>query len=95
MSAIGLNGAPVGKRRPCRPSYTRDVTALIESEIPVQAACDTCNSFGPVDLEALSARRGPDFDLWNRKSRCRFTPGCGGIVRFSFLGRGWRENMRD
>jgi hypothetical protein len=50
----------------------------------VRVSCDSCRQGRDVDLDAIIARKGPDFSLVNRRSRCRFTPGCRGSNRFFF-----------
>jgi hypothetical protein len=57
--------------------------------------CDKCDGYREVDLVQLAGAMGPDYDLWNRRTRCRITDGCTGWNRFYFHGRGRYETMRD
>ena len=85
----------MGKRTSIRPSYTQTIGLLLDFNIPVRAMCDTCPGFRDVDLAALAAIKGEDYDLWGRRTRCRITEGCKGMNRFYFYGRGRYETMRD
>jgi hypothetical protein len=86
----------MGKNRPRRPTWTANLAALIAENIPVRATCrNGCGKFKQVDLKALAAKVGPEFDLWDRHPRCTITEGCQGRITFTFYGRGWYENMRD
>lgn len=85
----------MGKRTPSRPTYTANLVALIAEDVTVKAMCERCNASRIVDLAALVAVKGADYDLWCRRTRCRITEGCGGWCRFYFNGRGRFEPMRD
>jgi len=84
----------MGKRTSLRPFYTRDIASLIAADVHVRALCDTCDGFRSVDLVALAAIKGADYDLWGKRTRCRLTTGCQGWNRFYFNGRGRFEPMR-
>lgn len=49
--------------------------------IQVKAFCTRCKLDHLIDLAALIEKKGPDFILWNRRSRCK-QPGCDGWNRF-------------
>lgn len=85
----------MGKRTPLRPSWTANLGALIGEGIEVRAHCDRCEKWKDVDLHDLAASMGPDYDLWNRRTRCRFTPGCEGWNKFLHSGRGPLQPMWD
>ncbi|MCB2048584.1 MAG: hypothetical protein KDE32_10195 [Novosphingobium sp.] len=103
MSAFGPERKPsrsdgaaeVGKRTPLRPGFTHSLAGLIDRQVPVRAMCDTCARFRDIDLDALAQVKGMDYDLWNKRTRCRIEPGCKGWNRFYFSGRGRFEPMRD
>ena len=78
-----------------RPSWTRNIGEMIDAGIACQAFCDRCGKFRAIDLSALAMRLGRDFDLWNRRTRCRLTPGCTGFNRFQHGGRGVMRHMWD
>lgn len=67
----------------------RTLATMIEHGFTSHARCPTCEQTQDVDLLALMAKMGPDYSLWNRRSRCRFTPGCAGWISFK-VGPGWR-----
>lgn len=85
----------MGKRVPIRPSWTANLAALIGSGETVRAMCDKCPGYRDIDLPALAAIKGADYDLWGKTTRCRITAGCGGRNRFYFSGRGKFSPMRD
>jgi len=71
------------------PARTRRTLAnMIEHGFTSHARCPKCDRSCEVDLRALMAKAGPDYSLWNRRCRCRFTPGCPGWIRFK-VGPGW------
>lgn len=49
--------------------------------IPVKAFCNRCDLDYPIDVAALTEKVGPQFILWNRRSRCK-QEGCSGWNRF-------------
>lgn len=44
--------------------------------------CTRCSAWQDIDIEALREKVGGDYSLWNRRTRCRLTPGCAGWNRF-------------
>lgn len=78
-----------------RPTWTANLGAMIEAGIEVRAGCSRCGRWKVVDLEKLAAIKGRDFDLWNRRSVCRFTDDCAGPVKFHHSGRGVMLPMWD
>ncbi|MDD3798319.1 MAG: hypothetical protein PHE36_03975 [Novosphingobium sp.] len=68
---------------------------MISEGVHCAACCDTCREWKDVDLQALAQVKGPDYDLWGKRTRCRITPGCNGWNRFYCNGRGRLEPMRD
>lgn len=86
----------MGKRHPLRPSYAANLAALIADGRRVQACCEKCRQWKDVDLVALAAVMGEDYDLWNKTTQpCRITEGCDGRNRFYCNGRGRFEPMRS
>jgi len=84
----------MGKRASLRPSWTANVSTMIAEGITARAFCDRCGQWAEVDLERIAAAKGPEFDLWNRSTRCR-AEGCTGRVRFQHSGRGVMRPMWD
>lgn len=82
-------------RRSQRPDYTKTVGALIAEGAAVRANCKTCGQFRDIDLQAIADRRGLDFDLWDKYTPCRLTPGCPGRNHFSYYGGGMFKNMYE
>lgn len=81
-----------------RPSWTKDLATMIANDVLVDARCPTCNTTQKeIDLVALAAIKGGDYDLWNRTTACRFTPGCEGRVHFKYMARKsiWTRLMGD
>jgi hypothetical protein len=60
----------------------------------VLSVCRKCGLTMSVDLRVIAAIRGPQFSLWNRKSRCRRV-GCNGVVNFQAKapGMAWHEEL--
>jgi hypothetical protein len=54
---------------------------MIEQRWDVLAKYTKCELLTRVDLTVVARIRGPDFSLWNRRSRCRRV-GCTGAVAF-------------
>jgi len=66
----------------------------------IQATCWTCKGlhrFTMAEIVALAEKVGEDFSFYNRRCRCRLTPGCEGWNQFYFLPfpavRGFREGF--
>lgn len=78
-----------------RPSWTRNLGALLDEGIRVTATCQTCNRDKDVDLAMMADKLGRDYELWNRRPRCNMTPGCAGRVLFRHSGRGIMRAMED
>lgn len=60
---------------------------IIKTGRQIQVLCSTCRQFHRFaipEIEALATKVGPDFNLLNRRCRCRLTPGCQGWNRFEF-----------
>lgn len=57
---------------------------MLDEPHGVQASCNVCREFRPVDLVRVASFKGRDYSLINKRTRCTFTPGCGGWVRFHF-----------
>ncbi len=72
----------MGKSAPIRPGYTANIGLMIEHGVQCKEWCDRCKVRRMVDLVALAEKLGPEYDLWDRKTRCRMTPGCQGWNRF-------------
>ncbi|MEA3044613.1 MAG: hypothetical protein QOH47_2451 [Sphingomonadales bacterium] len=67
------------------PAWVQTVGAMLAEGCEVRAMCQVCRRWEPVDLAKIAAAKGPDYSLIDRRSRCRFTPGCKGWVRFAYL----------
>lgn len=53
----------------------------------IQVECETCKGlhrFTAAEITALAEKVGREFNLLNRRCRCRLTPGCTGWNRFFF-----------
>jgi len=61
----------------------------------VPASCHTCGGWRDVDLAALAAVKGEDFDLWGKRTTCRIIAGCPGKIRLQFYARGRFEPIRE
>ena len=86
----------MGKKPPLRPAWTENLGALIDAGATVRACCaGQCKKWKDIDLEALAAIKGRDYDLWNKRSVCRLTDGCEGAVRFRFSGLGMMRVLHD
>lgn len=86
----------MGKNAPGRAAWAKNLGTLLEAGVEVRAWCDTCTArFVVVDVAKLIAIKGEDYSLWNRRTKCRLTPGCTGWNRFHCGGRGMMEKMRD
>lgn len=79
-----------------RPAWTRNIGVMHDEGVEVTALCPVCRGLKVgIDLAALIEIKGRDYDLWNRRTKCRFTPGCEGMVTFMYgVGGAWRWNMR-
>lgn len=85
----------MGKGIPIRPGWAENLGTLIASGERVRASCDTCRGWKDVDLVALAAIKGEAYDLWNKRTSCKITPGCKGRVLFLVSGRGKFSPMKD
>lgn len=86
----------MGKGTPERPAYTYSVGGLIKQGVEVRAWCNTCMApYIVVDLARIAEARGDGFSLWGKKSSCRLTEGCKGVIRFFHGGRGMMSLMGD
>lgn len=80
----------MGKNTPLVPDWVRSLDALIAAKVPVKALCTLCGAHDVIDLEALREKVGGSYSLWNRRCRCRLTPGCDGCNRFRYVnGMAW------
>jgi hypothetical protein len=73
----------VAKRASFLPEAAWTVGGLIEARAHVTWHCDRCRGWGAVDLPAVASKRGRDFSLVDKASRCR-QPDCEGVVRFRY-----------
>ena len=72
----------------------RTLGQMIDGGFEAYAECHTCHGHQVIDLEALAAKVGRDYSLWNRRCECRWTPGCKGYTVF-LCGGGWPYLMAD
>lgn len=80
----------MGKNAPLVPDWVRSLDALIAAKVRVTANCTLCGAHDFIDLEALREKVGGEYSLWNRRCRCRLTPGCEGWNRFRYVkGMAW------
>lgn len=80
-----------------RPSWTLTLGSMIDDYNGVQVTCNRCQKCKPLPREALVALaeiKGRDYSLWQRRCKCRLTPGCTGWNRFHYL-RGVYRIMID
>ncbi len=69
---------------------------MMAAGVSVRVWCDRCTApFREVDLEAVAAKLGGDYDLWGKWTPCRLTEGCEGRNRFYHDGRGHFMKLRD
>lgn len=86
----------MGKNKPSRPEYTSSVGAMIRQGASLIAYCPTCRGWkSDVDMQAIVAAKGEDYDLWGRTTRCTFTPECKGRVGFRYKYGMMDCGMRD
>lgn len=78
-----------------RPACTANVGTLIDAGTVVRVMCESCGQWHDLDLPAVAARLGRDFDLWGRRPRCKLTPGCPGRAYFMHGAQGVMRHMRD
>lgn len=81
----------MGKNAPLIPDWVKTLDGLIEQGVRVTVSCTQCSGHDLVDLERLRARVGSGaYSLWNRRCRCKLTPGCVGWNRFRYVrGMAW------
>jgi len=85
----------MGKRKPLRGAWTKNLGTMIAEGIKCAGGCDRCRGWKEVDLVKLAEIKGLDYSLWNRRTPCRLTPGCPGKVSFYCDGRFRMEPMHD
>lgn len=60
---------------------------ILATERKIQVECEACKEFHrftQAEIAALAEKVGADYNLANRRCRCRLTPGCQGWNRFFF-----------
>lgn len=75
-------------------TWCKTVGALKENNIPTMAMCGRCNwRKKPIDLDAIIAKHGPDYSLWDKHPHC---PRCEDKYRLTFfyMGHGMMRAMR-
>ncbi len=86
----------MGKIAPIKPAWVASLDLMIEYGIKCRVICSLCRACRDIDLEALREKVGGSYSLWNRRCRCRLTPGCRGWNMFMHNGHGGFYNiMRD
>ncbi len=73
---------------------SRTLAELIRNKMPAFVGCEKCRRYKQIDLEALMAKVGPDYSLWNRRCKCRLKAGCDGWNKF-WIGPGWHTPNWD
>lgn len=73
----------MGKNPAYLPASAWSVGAMIDDQLHVTWHCDTCSHYGTVDLLAVAGRKGIDYCMVDRRSRCRMA-GCTGVVYFRY-----------
>lgn len=76
----------MGLRRPSRtrPTWTCSIGAIakvVAAGGSLKTVCAKCQVWRDVDPAPIIAKMGPDFDLYDRRPRCK-EPGCPGRVTF-------------
>lgn len=80
----------MGKTAPQTPDWVKSLDSLIKQGVRVTVSCTACSAHDLIDLEALRAKVGGEYSLWNRRCRCRLTDGCQGWNRFRYInGMAW------
>lgn len=74
-------------------AWTKNLGTMIDAGVRCRASCNKCDRWKDVDLVALAEKVGRDFDLWNKRPRCKSTPGCDGNGRFFQDGSGGFFNV--
>lgn len=84
------------------PSWTRSIATMLEvTDQPghnVEAWCDRCRICRHLkrrELERIAKAKGPDYSLFNRRTRCRMTEGCTGWVTFRYQRGCWAYALYD
>ena len=72
----------------------RTLGQMIEQGHEAYAWCGTCDQRWEIDLPKLVEKVGPEYSLWNRRSRCR-TNGCSGYMVYKCGKTGWPHLMAD
>lgn len=68
------------------PTWVRTLDLSLQfGNVEVKGRCEKCEKSRPVDFEKLRAIKGGDYSLINKRTRCKFTEGCKGWVRFHYL----------
>lgn len=75
----------MGKQAPIKPAWVQSLDAMIAQHVPVRTMCTACSAYRDLDLDALREKVGGAYSLWNRRCRCRLTPGCAGWNRFYYI----------
>lgn len=58
---------------------------MVDGGAEVRVFCTGCREWQQLDIAALEQRAGRSYSLFNRRCRCRLTPGCTGWNRFYYL----------
>ncbi|NIJ07260.1 hypothetical protein FHS31_000856 [Sphingomonas vulcanisoli] len=72
----------------------RTLGQMVDNGFTAFARCRGCGKVKQIDLDALIAKVGRDYSLWNRRCRCRLTEGCSGWNIFE-VGPGWHVAAYD
>lgn len=86
-----------GSDHKIRPAWTHTLGDMIDDYHGVQVTCDRCRYSRKLkvdDIAALAEKVGRDYSLWNRRCKCRLTPGCQGWNSFHYM-HGVYRRMRD
>lgn len=72
------------------PTWVRTLDLAIQFDTPcspvqIKGWCGKCGQTRLVDFRKLREVKGGDYSLINRRTRCKFTEGCDGWVKFHFL----------
>jgi hypothetical protein len=73
----------MAKRAAFFPAWAQTLGAMLDKGAKVRAWCSGCGRCTDVDIAALTAIKGRDYSLIDRRSRCKMT-GCKGWVRFHY-----------
>jgi hypothetical protein len=73
----------MAKRAANFPAWVQTLGAMVDEGARIRAWCSGCGRCTDMDIAALTAIKGRDYSLIDRRSRCKM-PTCKGWVRFHY-----------